>query len=203
MTTFDPWSEGNKPYPYGVYIPGTYSSSDTTNPFTSSAPGMQWLTNSGMVQGNTSPSNAGGGGNGTTLSGVWNWLTKPIGSGDNTTTALQLGATGILGGLGLMNQRKQFNASLDQARKQFEFSKGLSQANFINQGTNYLNQGLFQLEGLNAFNPEAAKERASNFNAAFIQMNDAASKIGLNGSFNQQQNQLSKYNQLQKGAMNG
>lgn len=154
------------------------------------------------------PSNTGVSTAGNSNSGGWssweakltdpNWWFSPMGSGDNAVTPAQLGITGGLGLLGIMNQRKQFGAQLEQARKQFEFSKGLSQANFATQGTNFLNQGLFQLEGLKAFNPNAGAERAQNLNAAVNKLNAAGSRIGMgNNTFQDQQNAISKYNQLQ------
>lgn len=130
-------------------------------------------------------------------SSLFNVLQTPFGTGDNATTLGQLGLTGLLGGYSIFNSNRQFEDQLKEARRQFEFSKGLSQANFMNQGTNFLNQSLFQLEGLNAFNPNAGAERASNLNAAVNQLNSAASKIGLgNNAFQDQQNAISKYNQL-------
>lgn len=128
--------------------------------------------------------------------GIKNFLGTQIGTGDNATTYGQLGLTGLLGGYSLWNQNKQYEEQLEEARKQFEFSKGLSQANFMNQGTNFLNQSLFQLEGLNAFNPDAGAERAANLNAAVNQLNSAANRIGLGNAFSEQQNALQKYNQL-------
>ena len=123
----------------------------------------------------------------------WDWLTTPRGSGDNASSPIQWGLTG----LGLLQQKKQFDEQLDEARRQFAFSKGNTQANFMNQGTNFINQGLWQVEALNAFNPGAAAERAQNLNSAINQMNTAGSKIELGGnSFADQQNALQKYTQL-------
>ena len=121
---------------------------------------------------------------------------KTIGQGKNATTPAQIGLNAGLGLLGLWNQNKQWEDQLEEARKQFAFSKSMSQSNFMNQGTNFLNQSLFQLEGLNAFNPNAGAERAQNLNAAVEQLNNAASNIGLNGAFNSQKNALEKYNVL-------
>ncbi len=121
---------------------------------------------------------------------------KTIGQGENATTPAQIGLNAGLGLLGLWNQNKQWEDQLEEARKQFAFSKSMSQSNFMNQGTNFLNQSLFQLEGLNAFNPNAGAERAQNLNAAVEQLNNAASNIGLNGAFNSQKNALEKYNVL-------
>lgn len=124
---------------------------------------------------------------------IFNGLTTPIGSGENASSALQMG----LAGLGILQQKKSFEQQLAEARRQFAFSKGNTQANLMNQGTNFINQGLWQVEALNGFNPNAAAERAQNFGAAVNQMNDAASKIELGpNTFGQQQNALQKYTQL-------
>lgn len=132
-----------------------------------------------------------------TLGNWWDRATTVMGQGDNATTPLQLGTQLGLGAWGIYNQNKNFKKQLEAARQQFEFNKGYSQANFMNQGTNYINQGLFQLEGLNAFNPNAGAERAQNFNAGVDQMNAAGARIGLgNNAFQPQQNQLAKYNTL-------
>lgn len=142
------------------------------------------------------------GGSGGTGTSAANPQEKPsywfetIGQGKNATTRAQLGLNAGLGLLGLWNQNKQWEDQLEEARKQFAFSKSMSQSNFMNQGTNFLNQSLFQLEGLNAFNPNAGAERAQNLNAAVEQLNNAASNIGLNGAFNSQKNALEKYNVL-------
>ena len=127
---------------------------------------------------------------------IWNGLNTTIGSGENATTGLQLGLNTGLGLLGLWNQNKQWKDQLAEARKQFNFSKSLSQSNFMNQGTNFLNQSLFQLEGLKAFNPNAGAERAQNLTAAANQLNNAAQNIGINNAFSEQQNAIAKYNPL-------
>lgn len=127
------------------------------------------------------------------LKNGWDWFTTPRGSGDNASAPVQWGLTG----LGLLQQKKQFDRQLEEARKQFAFSKGNTQANFMNQGTNFINQGLWQVEALNAFNPGAAAERAQNLNSAINQMNNAGSRIELGGNtFADQQNALKKYSQL-------
>ena len=117
----------------------------------------------------------------------------PIGSGDNAQSVGQLSLTG----LGLLQQMKHDRQLEEVARKQLAFTKGNTQANFINQGTNFINQGLWQVEALNAFNPGAAAERAQNLNSAINQMNNAGSRIELGGNtFADQQNALKKYSQL-------
>lgn len=127
------------------------------------------------------------------LSSLGSWLSTPIGSGENASSPLQLGVAG----LGLLQQQRAFEDQLEEARNQFNFQKGVTQGNFLNQGANFLNQGLFQLESLNAFNPNAGAERAANLNAAVNTLNDAASRLQLgNNAFAQQQNQLQKYNSL-------
>ena len=121
------------------------------------------------------------------------WSFSPLGSGENAMAPAQIGLTG----LGLLQRQKQFNQQLNEARRQFAFSKGNTQANFMNQGTNYINQGLFQLEGLRAFNPEAAVRQAENFGAAVDQLNQAGSRLELGDHiFAPQQNALQKYSQL-------
>ena len=117
----------------------------------------------------------------------------PIGSGDNAQSAGQLS----LIGLGLLQQMKHDRQLEEVARKQLAFTKGNTQANFMNQGTNFINQGLWQVEALNAFNPGAAAERAQNLNSAINQMTNAGSRIELGGNtFADQQNALKKYSQL-------
>lgn len=127
------------------------------------------------------------------LSSLGNWLTTPTGTGENAASPFQLG----LMGLGLWQQQNNFEDQLEEARKQFNFQKGVTQGNFLNNGANFLNQGLFQLESLNAFNPTAGAERAANLNAAVNTMNQAASKLQLGDTaFAEQQNALQKYNSL-------
>lgn len=117
----------------------------------------------------------------------------PIGSGDNASSPGQWS----LFGLGLLQQKKMFDKQQEEVSKQAAFSKGNTQANFINQGTNFINQGLWQVEALNAFNPGAAAERAQNLNSAINQMNNAGSRIELgSNTFADQQNALKKYSQL-------
>lgn len=129
-------------------------------------------------------------------SSAFNWLTSPIGTGENATNPLQLG----LAGFSLYNQNQNLQDQLEEARRQFAFSQGNTRANFMNQGTNFLNQSLFQLEALNAFNPEASAERAANLGAAVNQLNKAGSYIGLgNNAFESQANAIAKYNQLAQG----
>ena len=131
-----------------------------------------------------------------TLSGLnvlGNWLINPVGSGENAASPLQMG----LMGLGLIQQQNNFEDQLEEARNQFNFQRGVTQGNFLNNGANFLNQGLFQLESLNAFNPNAGAERAANLNAAVNTMNQAASKLQLgNNAFAEQQNAIQKYNSL-------
>lgn len=127
------------------------------------------------------------------LSALGNWLINPVGSGENAASPLQMG----LMGLGLIQQQNNFEDQLEEARNQFNFQRGVTQGNFLNNGANFLNQGLFQLESLNAFNPNAGAERAANLNAAVNTMNQAASKLQLgNNAFAEQQNAIQKYNSL-------
>lgn len=127
------------------------------------------------------------------LSNLGNWLINPVGSGENAASPLQMG----LMGLGLIQQQNNFEDQLEEARNQFNFQRGVTQGNFLNNGANFLNQGLFQLESLNAFNPNAGAERAANLNAAVNTMNQAASKLQLgNNAFAEQQNAIQKYNSL-------
>ena len=127
------------------------------------------------------------------LNALGNWLINPVGSGENAASPLQMG----LMGLGLIQQQNNFEDQLEEARNQFNFQRGVTQGNFLNNGANFLNQGLFQLESLNAFNPNAGAERAANLNAAVNTMNQAASKLQLgNNAFAEQQNAIQKYNSL-------
>lgn len=131
------------------------------------------------------------------FSNTWDKISTPKGTGDNAKSSLELGGQLLTGLYGIYNQNKNFKDQLNEARRQFAFSKGNTQANFMNQGTNFINQGLWQLEALNAFNPNAAAERAQNFGAAVDQMNQAASRLELgNNAFGAQQNALQKYNQI-------
>lgn len=116
-------------------------------------------------------------------------------NGGKDSLGYQLGTLG-LGLYGLFQNNNSLQDQLDEARRQFDFSKNVSRANFTTSGTNFLNQGLFQLEGLKAFNPTAAAERASNFTAAANQLNNAGSLIGMNNAFGEQINAIDKYNQL-------
>lgn len=126
-------------------------------------------------------------------SGLSGWLNQYFGGKDSL--GWQLGSLG-LGLYGLFQNQSAMDDQLEEARKQFAYSQNMSRANFTNTGTNFLNQGLFQLEGLKAFNPTAAAERAENFTAAANQLNNAGNLIGLNNAFSQQINALDKYNQL-------
>lgn len=130
---------------------------------------------------------------GNALKDGWDWFTTTKGSGDNASAPVQWSLTG----LGLLQQMRHDRQLEEVARKQLAFSKGNTQANFMNQGTNFINQGLWQVEALNAFNPGAAAERAQNLNSAINQMNNAGSRIELGGNtFADQQNALKKYSQL-------
>lgn len=130
---------------------------------------------------------------GSALGHFWNGLTGVRGSGDNAMSDLQIG----LAGLGLLQQKKNQAAQLAEARRQFEFNKGVTQGNFLNQGTNYLNNSLWQLQSLAAFNPKAGAQRASDLTTAVNQLNQAGSLIGLgNNAFQEQANAISKYNTL-------
>ena len=127
------------------------------------------------------------------LENGWDWFTTTKGSGDNASAPVQWSLTG----LGLLQQKKLIDKQWEEANRQFAFSKGNTQANFMNQGTNFINQGLWQVEALNAFNPGAAAERAQNLNSAINQMNNAGSRIELgSNTFADQQNALKKYSQL-------
>lgn len=117
----------------------------------------------------------------------------PLGSGDNAKSLAQMG----LEGYGILQMKDAFGKQLDLARNQLNYQKDLTRGNFLNNGANYLNQGLFQLEALNAFNPQAGAERAQNFGAAVNTMNQAGAKIGLgNNAFAEQKNAIAKYNTL-------
>lgn len=119
-----------------------------------------------------------------------NLLLKPIGSGDNATTGLQLG----ISGLGLLNQHNQFNKQFDFAKKQYAQSLANTRANFLNQGANFLNQNSFQMQALNAFNPNAAAQRVEDVRNTINTMNQAAEMVGLgNNAYGAQMNALDKY----------
>lgn len=126
------------------------------------------------------------------MQGFFPWLVNPIGEGKNAASPLQLGLTGF----GLWQQNQQFGAQLDEARKQYEYQKALTGANFQNQATNWGNQSLFQAQGLAGFNPEAGAQRVADLNAAFNQINAAGNRIGVNNVVGEQQNALQKYNKL-------
>lgn len=127
------------------------------------------------------------------LKSFGNWMVTPFGSGENSASPLQLG----LMGLNSLVNYQNFQDQLEEARNQFNFQKGVTQGNFLNNGASYLNQGLFQLESLNAFNPTAGAERAQNLNSAINTMNQAAEKMQLgSNAFSEQQNALQKYNNL-------
>lgn len=124
---------------------------------------------------------------------IFNGLLGWLGTGNNALDALKYG----LDGFDILNQRNNLEDQLEEARRQFAFAQGNTRANFMNQGTNFLNQSLFQLEALNAFNPNASAERAANLGAAVNQLNQAGSLIGLgDNAFADQANAISKYNTL-------
>lgn len=132
------------------------------------------------------------------LAGIGNSLLGWLGQGNNATDLLKYG----LAGIGIWNQNKNYEDQLEEARRQFQFAQGNTRANFMNQGTNFLNQSLFQLEALNAFNPNASAERAANLGAAVNQLNKAGSLIGLgDNAFESQANAIAKYNELAKNRL--
>ena len=128
----------------------------------------------------------------TGMQGFFPWLATPMGEGKNAASPLQLG----LAGFGLWQQNQQFGKQLEEARKQYEYQKALTGANFQNQATNWGNQSLFQAQSLAGFNPEAGAQRVADLNAAFNQINSAGNRIGVNNVVGEQQNALQKYNKL-------
>ena len=76
--------------------------------------------------------------------GFSGWLNQYFGGKDSI--GWQLGSLG-LGLYGLFQNQSAIDDQLEEARKQFAYSQNMSRANFTNTGTNFLNQGLFQLEG--------------------------------------------------------
>lgn len=135
----------------------------------------------------------------------WNWgygwdqakslakdFVTPIGEGDNAMSLAQLG----MGLYSAVQQSNQFQQQLEEARKQYEYQKNNSAANFQNQATNWGNQALFHLQSLYDFNQQAGMNRASDLNAAFNQVNAAGNRINVNNVVGEQQNQIQKYNKL-------
>lgn len=170
---------GDYGYSFNPNISSSMFSQDTSN-------GSGFWDNilSGFNQLGTSLDSAG-----TSLSNI---LTKPFGTGKNATTYGQLG----LNALGMIQNQRNMNKALEEARAQFNWQKDLSRSNFQNQGTNYLNQSLWQLQSLNAFDPSAGAKRASDLSAGVSQLNDAANRIGIGGAFQQQADAIAKYNTL-------
>lgn len=127
-----------------------------------------------------------------TLGDVGYSFISPIGEGENAMSLAQLGA----GLFGAIQNQKQFEKQLEEAKKQFEYQKNLTGSNFQNQATNWGNQALFQTQGLSAFNANAGAQRAADLNAGFNQLNTAGNRIGIENVVGEQQNQLQKYNKL-------
>lgn len=131
-------------------------------------------------------------GSGNYLDRFTNWLSSPFGSGKDATTWGQVG----LGALSMIQNQRNMNKALAEARDQFNWQKDITRSNFQNQGTNFLNQSLWQLQSLNDFNPNSASQRASDLSAGVSQLNSAADRIGIGGAFNQQADAIAKYNTL-------
>lgn len=133
-------------------------------------------------------------GNGSSQFGnLWGNLTSPIGSGNNATTGLQLG----LGVVNSLTNLRNFNKSFRLAKDQLNFQKDYAGTNFVTNGTNWMNQNLAQVQGLNDFNAGAGAERAANVQAGLNQLNEAGAKLGLgNNVFGSQSEALKKYNSL-------
>lgn len=120
-----------------------------------------------------------------------NQMTTSIGSGDNATTPLQIGVG--LGAIGLnyLNQQKQ----LKFAKQQAEQNMNAMRTNQLAQGANNLNQDLFQVQALYGQDKNQGMQRAGDVQSKIDTMNTAGSQIGLNNSFANQANALSKYTQ--------
>lgn len=121
----------------------------------------------------------------TVMDGLY-MLGSPLGEGKN---AMSLGEMG-LSLWSLKANQDQFERQLEEARKQYEYQKNLTGANFQTQATGSADQALWNLQRLAAFNSNAAMERGSDLNQAFNQIIDAGNRIGVNNVIGGQQQQL-------------
>lgn len=126
------------------------------------------------------------------MQGFFPWLITPMGEGKNAASPLQLGMTG----LGLFMQNKQAGEQLEEARRQFDYQKALTGANFQNQATGWGDKALFHTLAAQGFSQNLGNQVAANYNAGFNQLNAAGNRIGINNVVGEQQNQLQKYNTL-------
>lgn len=126
------------------------------------------------------------------MQGFFPWLITPMGEGKNAASPLQLG----MSGLGLFMQNKQAAEQLDEARRQFDYQKALTGANFQNQATGWGDKALFHTLAAQGFSQNLGNQVAANYNAGFNQLNAAGNRIGINNVVGEQQNQLQKYNTL-------
>lgn len=127
------------------------------------------------------------------LSDLGKWVVNPLGIGKNAMSPLQIGLTGYA----LYNQNKNNQEQLKLAREQMALDKANMQSNFLNSGTNWMNQNLFQTQGLSAFNQNAGALRAEDIQSGLNQLNQAGSLIGLgDNAFASQAEALKKYNSL-------
>lgn len=128
----------------------------------------------------------------------WNWkggikaVFSPIGEGKNAMSLAQMG----LGLYAAMQQNAQFKAQLEEARKQHEYHKALTGANFQTQATGVGDRALHHALTAKGFSEEFGNQVAANYNAGLAQLNDAGNRIGINNVVGKQQDQLRKYNAL-------
>lgn len=127
------------------------------------------------------------------LSDLVDFVGKNRGSAENPYSYGSL----ALEGFGLLQKQNMFKDQMAEARRQFAQQKAFGQSNFLTQGTNFLNQSAYQLQAMDAFNPQEAAKRAQDLGLAIDNMNQAGSMIGLgNNAFGNYKNNLEKYNTL-------
>lgn len=116
----------------------------------------------------------GGGGTG---SSWWDWFTQGTGKNSNWGELANIG----LGLVSLLNSNSQWEDQYDLALQQLAYQKALSNANFNSAGTSYLDDQLFKLQSLYAFNNSAGDTRASTLYNTASQLQSAADSLGATG----------------------
>jgi hypothetical protein len=115
-----------------------------------------------------------GGGNGGS-----NWWTTPMGTGKNAITPLELG-TGIgLTLFGAYQQKKALDKQLAFGREQLAQNKAFAQTNWMDQAQNRAEQTAMQLQGLQGWDPNAARQRANDLQGLTAGLDRAGANIGI------------------------
>lgn len=128
------------------------------------------------------------------LGNLWDWGNSTIGSGQNAMSGFGLAFKGLEALANYQNQKK----ALKLAKEQLAQNKAVSKANFLNQGTDWLNQNLWQVQALEGWDKGAGAERAANVLSGLNQLNQAGSTLGMgDNAFGSQAEALKKYQNLQ------